>query len=115
MNRKSRIEYLAVTASTFISGFTIYGLVSTIQPLADNSVIKTFLLFGCMGWFGFSMFLSTIILAVRFFLKKNLKLKIFAAFLWPITLGCIFYVGILSYIPYQIYNIVKIIREKTDE
>jgi len=112
MDRKSRIAYLMVTTAVFISAFIIYGLLSSVQPTVANSEVKTFLLFGCLGGLGFSMFLSMIILAVRFFLKKSLKFKVIAAFLWPVTLGCIFYVGVLSYIPYQIYNIVKIIKDK---
>lgn len=111
MDRKKRIEYLITTMSVLISGFVMYGFVGSIEPLIDNSKVKSFLLFGLLGGFGFSMIVSTIILATRFFAKKKLGFKIVAAILWPITFACAVYAGIFMYIPYQIYNIVKIIVE----
>ncbi len=71
--------------------------------------LKSFLLFGCLGGFGFSAIVSTIILSVGFFKKLELKFKIIASLFWPITFAVCLYVGILSYIPYQVYNIVWLI------
>ncbi len=112
MTRKKRIEYAIVTLCVFITGFLIYGSISTIQPLINNDKFSSFLLFGCIGGFGFSMLLSTIILTVNFFGKRTLNFKIIAAILWPITFACAVYAGFFCYIPYEIYNIVKIIKEK---
>ena len=72
--------------------------------------MQSFLHFGCLGGFGFSVIVSTIILSVGFFRKRGLVFKIIASVLWPITFGICVYVGILSYFPYQIYNFVKIIK-----
>ena len=112
MTRKQRIEYLVVTLCVLFTGFLIYGLVGSIQPLINDDKLSSFLLFGCIGGFGFSMVLSTIILTVNFFQKRKLVFKIIAAILWPITFACAVYVGFVFYIPYQIYNIIKIIKEK---
>lgn len=111
MDRGKRIEYLVTTMCVLVTGFVIYGLVGSMEPLIYNSKLKSFLFFGFLGGFGFSMLVSTLILSARFFSKKGLGFKIVAAILWPITFGCAVYTGIFLYIPYQIYNVVKIITE----
>ena len=110
MTKKNRIEYLVCTLSVVVTGFIIYGLIASQHSLINESKLQSFLLFGCLGGFGFSAIVSTIILSVGFFKKRGLVFKIIASVLWPITFGICVYVGILSYIPYQIYNIVKIIK-----
>ena len=111
MDRRKRIEYLVITMCVLVTGFVMYGFVGSIEPLIDNSTVKSFLLFGLLGGFGFSMLVSALILSARFFAKKKIGFKIVAAILWPITFACAVYAGIFMYIPYQIYNIVKIIVE----
>ena len=109
MTKKSRIEYLVCTLSVVVTGFVIYGLVGSIEPLINENKLQSFLLFGCLGGFGFSAVVSTIILSVGFFKKRGLIFKIVASVLWPITFAACVYAGILSYIPYQIFNIAKLI------
>ncbi|MEE0839570.1 MAG: hypothetical protein U0L72_03340, partial [Acutalibacteraceae bacterium] len=104
MTKRNRIEYLVCTLSVVVTGFIIYGLIASQQPLINESKVQSFLLFGCLGGFGFSAIVSTIILSVGFFRKRGLVFKIIASVLWPLTFGICVYVGILSYIPYQIYN-----------
>ena len=115
MTKKNRIEYLVCTLSVLVTGFVIYGLVGSIEPLINESRLQSFLLFGCLGGFAFSAILSTVILAVRFFKKRGLKFKIVASLLWPITFAVSVYAGMLSYIPYQIFNIVKLISAVKEE
>lgn len=110
MCKKSRLEYLICTMCVLITGFILYGFVGSMEPLISNSKILSFLAFGCLGGFGFSMILSGIILTVRFISKRSLKFKIIASVFWIITFACAVYVGILGYFPYQIYNLVKIIK-----
>ena len=110
MTKKKRIEYLVCTLIVVITGFVMYGLIASQQPLINESKFQSFLLFGCLGGFGFSAIVSTIILSVGFFRKRGLVFKIIASILWPITFGICVYIGVLSYIPYQIYNIIKIIK-----
>lgn len=109
MTKKNRIEYLVCTLTVVVTGFLAYGLLASQQPLVNDSKVQSFLLFGCLGGFGFSAIVSTIILSVGFFKKRGLVFKIIASVLWPITFGACVYAGFFSYIPYQIYNIVKII------
>lgn len=113
MSKRKRLEYLIITACVFLSGFVIYGLVGSIHPLINDSKVASFFFFGALGGFGFSMILSTIILSARFFTKKGLTFKIVAAVLWPITFGCCFYVGVIMYFPYGIYNAVMLINNRT--
>lgn len=112
MSREKRISYLFTTLCVFITGFFIYGFLGISNPLVDGSKLLSFLYTACLGGFGFSMLLSTIILSANFFSKKKLAFKITAAILWPITVLCVVYLGIICYFPYQIYNIVKIIKDK---
>lgn len=107
MDKKKRIEYLLITSSVFISSFIIYGLLGSTM---EGNKLTSFVLFGLLSGFGFSTLLSAIILTARYFSKKSLKFKVIASILWPITVACSFYVCSLIYIPYQIYNIVKIIK-----
>lgn len=111
MDRKKRIEYLITTMCVLVTSFIIFGLVGTMEPLKNHSRKELFLFFGLYGGFGFSMIASTVVLSARFFAKRKLGFKIVAALLWPITFACAFYAGFFIYIPYQIYNIVKIIVE----
>ena len=119
MTKKSRIEYLICTLSVFVTGFFIYGFVGSIEPLINESKLQSFLLFGCLGGLGFSAVVSTIILSVGFFKKRGLVFKIVASVLWPITFAACVYAGMFSYIPYQIFNIAKLIsmtkKEKNTE
>ena len=119
MTKKTRIEYLVCTLSVVVTGFVIYGFVGSIEPLINENKLQSFLLFGCLGGFGFSAVVSTIILSVGFFRKRGLVFKIVASVLWPITFAACVYAGILCYIPYQIFNIAKLIsmtkKEKNTE
>jgi hypothetical protein len=95
-----------------LSGFIIYGLVGSIQPLISDNKALSFLAFGALGGFGFSIILSTIILSSRFFAKRGLAFKVISAILWPITFACCFYVGVFMYIPYGIYNTIMLIKKE---
>ena len=79
MTKKNRIEYLVCTLIVVITGFVMYGLIASQQPLINESKLQSFLLFGCLGGFGFSAIVSTIILSVGFFRKRGLVFKIIAS------------------------------------
>ena len=119
MTKNNRIEYLVCTLSVLVTGFVLYGFIGSIEPLINESKLQSFFLFGCLGGFGFSAVVSAIILSVGFFRKRGLVFKIVASVLWPITFVACVYAGILSYIPYQIFNIAKLIsmtkKEKNTE
>ncbi len=115
MTKKNRIEYLVCTLSVLITGFIIYGLIASFSPLINESKLQSFLIFGCIGGFGFSSIVSIIIISARYFKKRGFAFKVAASVLWPITFAVCVYVGILIYIPYQIFNIVKIITISKEE
>lgn len=115
MCKEKRIEYLVCTMCVLITGFIVYGLIGLVGQPIDNSRLQSFLLFGCLGGFGFSMIMSGIILSVRFISKRSLIFKIIASLLWFITFGCAVYAGVFTYFPYQIYNIVKIIKDSDNK
>ena len=108
MDKRKRIEYLITTMCVLLTGFFIYGPLGSIN-MSGYDKWKSFLMFGLLGGFGFSAVVSTLILATCFFSKRKLVFKIVAAIFWPITFGCAAYVGMIIYVPYQIYNIVKLI------
>lgn len=112
MTRKQRIEYLIITLCVLISGFAMGAILRAVMPAGESNNVPSFWVLGLMFGMVYSMIMSSIILAVRFFSKRSLKFKIIAAVLWPISFACVFYTGILMYIPYQIYNIIRIIRSK---
>ena len=115
MTKKNRIEYLVCTLAVAVTAFLLYGLVASQQPLINESKVQSFLLFGCLGGFMFSAIVSAIILSVGFFRKRGMVFKIIASVLFPITFVACMYAGIFSHIPYQIYNIVKIISLTREE
>ncbi len=115
MTKKNRIEYLLCTLCVTVTGFIIYGFLASQQPDINESKLQSFLLFGCLGGFGFSAVVSAIILSAGFFKKRGTAFKIVASVLWPITFAACIYAGIVSYIPYQIYNIVKIVSLTQEE
>ena len=93
MSKRKRLEYLIITTCVLFSGFVIYGLLGSIPPLVNDSKTLSFLAFGALGGFGFSVVISTVILASKFFQQRGLVFKTVAVVLWPITLACCFYVG----------------------
>ena len=115
MTKKNRIEYLVCTVSVLITGFIIYGLIGSFEPPINESKEQSFWFFGCLGGFGFSAIVSILILSVRYFKTKGTTFKVVASVLWPLTFAACVYVGIFIYIPYQIYNIVKIVKLSKEE
>ena len=109
MTKQGRIEYLVCTLCVWVSGFVIYGLLGSIQPIFNGSGWISFLVIGLGGGLFLGSIASAIILAAVFFRKQGISLKIIAALLWPLTMAVCMYVGIFTYLPYQIYNVIKIL------
>lgn len=111
MDRKKRIKYLIITMSVFLGCLIVFGSVAITGPVEEHRKWDAFWYIGLYAGFGYSMLVSTVILTLRFFAKKKLAFKIVAAILCPITIACAVCIGFFIYIPYQIYNIVKILIE----
>lgn len=104
------MEYLSITLAAFVSGSLLYSLLALI-PHTNDSGFPPVLLIAFVGGLLPGGIVSGIILASGFFSKKSAAFRTAAAFFWIITLPCIMYVGIASFLPYGIYNLVKIIKE----
>ena len=111
---KSREEYFFATTGVFISAFIIYGILGTFmqEELFNNNNFLQLLLFGSIGGYGFSSILSGIILFARYIVKKSTLFKTVCGILFPITFAVVVYVGIFGFLPYGIYNVVILLKDK---
>ncbi len=108
--RKQRIEYLVVTLAAYLGGALIYALLALI-PHTNDSGFPPVIFLAFVGGLAPAGILHGVMLATGFFSGKSTPFKAAAAFFWFITLVCILYVGILSFFPYAVYNLVKIVTE----
>lgn len=116
MLRKDRIEYLIIWICIFVTSAFIYGILVYVPEIDGGSQFPSSIaVVGCLGGILISGLFSSIILAIKFFKRRKMVFKIVSAILWPITMICVIYVGVFANIPYQIYNIVKIIKEKSED
>jgi hypothetical protein len=111
-----RVEYFACTVTLFVVAFILYGCIGSMgnDMILGSDKLWRFFGFGMLGGYGFSSILSGIILFSRFITKKDLRFKILSCALFPITFGVICYVGVFSFIPYSIYNLVKMVKGTDD-
>lgn len=111
---KIREEYLFTTMALFISSLLIYGCLGTFlqEELFKNNNFLQFLLFGGIAGYGFSSILSGIILFSRYISKKSILFKIICCCLFPLTFAIVVYVGVFSFLPYEIYNVIILLKDK---
>ena len=120
MSKRKRIEYLLVTLAAFASGALLYAFVGqmSMQIVQDSGLEigwpawQTGLMGGCF----ISSIVSSVILAARFFAKRRLWFKVLAAFLWFPAAGISLAIGMIGFLPYWVYNLIRIIidRPKTE-
>ena len=106
-----RREYLLYTLIAFSIGFIIYGMLAVIARNQINypfSPIIGFFLYGFQGGILIGGFLSGILLFTSFIKTKKQLIKILSIILFPITFIVIVQVGIISFIPYWIYNLIQL-------
>lgn len=115
MSRKDRIEYLIIWICIFVTSAFLYGILVYLAEMNGDSQFASSIVVGGLGGILISGLFSSIILAIKFFKRRKMVFKIVSAILWPITMICVIYVGVFANIPYQIYNIVKIIKEKSED
>ena len=108
MTRKQRIEYLACTLGSAFTGMCMFSIVGIFaNPL--GSAMLSLLVFGvAIGGLGVGALISTLLLTANFFKTKSTAFKVAAAVAWPITYVVAVYAGIFMFIPYEIYNLIKI-------
>ena len=108
MTKQKRKEYLILTSCAFGIGAFLYtvpfALIKNVAYIPNIPYAVT----AIMGGIFIGAIISAIILAANFFSKRGLAIKIVAVCLFPITMAVIFYVGFFTFVPYAIYNIVKL-------
>ena len=118
MELEKRRGYLIFTVISFLGGFVLYGgIAATSKELLDIpwNVILIILVYGLGGGLLLGGLVSGIILFSRFFKRQKLFVKIILCIFFPITIMFICLVGILSLIPYEIYNFMCIKKNKVKE
>lgn len=111
MERRKRIEYLIVTWMVFVSVIFMFyftGDFTSTFPVENEAQLR--LAGSLMMGYVITGLLSGIMLAAGFFAKRSLMFKAVAAALWFITVLAVFAAGEFLLIPYQIYNLIQIIR-----
>lgn len=114
MKLKKRKEYVIFTIIFFSIGFSVFGGMTIVcRELLDiqwNAFCVT-LVCGLVGGWLLGGLASGIILFSNFFRDQKLFIKIILCIFFPITFILICQIGILSFIPYEIYNFICIKRK----
>lgn len=109
MDIKKRKKYFILTTVSFAMGFLIFGMMAVggkeLLGIPFNAWLAL-LIYGFGGGLLIGGLMSGIMLFANFIRKRKLAFKIIACVLFPLTLMLIGYVGILSFLPYAIYNFV---------
>lgn len=116
MERKKRIGYLAVTLTMFVSVtlmFYFAGDFSSTFPVENETRFR--LVGSLMMGYVLTGLLSGMMLASGFFARRSLLFKLAAAALWFVTLFVVFAAGEFLLIPYQIYNLIRIIGDRPEK
>lgn len=114
MELKKRKEYLIFTFTFFCTGFVLYGgLAAAGRELLGIqwNIILVILVYGLGGGYLLGGLASGIILFSSFIKCQKLFFKIILCIFFPITFLLICNIGILSFIPYEIYNFICIKRK----
>jgi|GEM_PF-5358084 len=106
------MTYFAVTTAIFCVGFVLYGAIAVVSfdETVLNRVLKG-LLAGLAGGCLLGGLLSGTILFTRFISQQSLTLKVLASCLFMVSFLIIVYMGIFSFVPYYIYNLIKLRKE----
>ena len=106
-----RKNYLIITLVSFGVGFFLYGILAACvrkyTEIPYNGFV-TFLIYGFGGGLLIGGVISGIILFANIIKGQKLFIKILACVLFPITMIVICQGGILTFIPYGIYNFVAL-------
>jgi fluoride ion exporter CrcB/FEX len=112
--KNHRKEYFAVTLAIFLTGFFAYGLIVLFaaEELISGNKILDVLMFGVLGGYLLGSILSGFYLLTRFLGNKSLRFKVLCAVFFAITITITMWVGVFGFIPYGIYNLVRMKSDK---
>lgn len=114
MNQEKRKEYLIYTLTFWCIGFVLYGGLAVAGRELLNihwNIIFVVLVYGFGGGLLLGGLFSGIILFIRFIKNQKVSFKILLCIFFPITIILICQIGILSFIPYEIYNFICLKRK----
>ncbi|MCM1263108.1 MAG: hypothetical protein NC313_10345 [Butyrivibrio sp.] len=114
MELEKRKEYLLFTLIFCCIGFVLYGGMAAAGRESLNipwNTALTILIYGFSGAVLLGGLVSGIILFANFFKRQQLFFKIIMCIFFPITMSLICVLGILSLIPYEIYNFLCMRKE----
>lgn len=115
MELKKRKEYLILTNIFWGLGFLIFGGIaaSSKQLLhIPYNIFMVFLLYGIEGGLLLGGLASGIMLFFNIIKRQKLHIKIILSVFFPITFVFVCFFGILSLIPYEIYNFIVVKKIK---
>lgn len=108
MERKKRIEYLILMLCAFVSGVVVYGVAAFVSAKFGEDTGIALWAFPVLGGVFFMMLISGIMLMAKLLSKAPFAVKIIAVVLWPLTFVASYFVIFFGFLPYLIYNIVKL-------
>ena len=117
VSREKRVGFLKATLTVFVVMFVLYGVIFAITPreavrgtdwLVQSDVFPLWA--GLLGALVCSAMACAGILIARFMAGKPRRFKVVAVAAWPVTVSCFVFMFFCVYLPYQVYNLVKIIR-----
>ena len=117
MELEKRKEYLIFTITFFCIGVVLFGgLAAAERELLGIqwNIILVILVYGFGGGLLLGGLASGILLFSNFIKRQKLFWKIILCIFFPITFLLICQIGILSFIPYEIYNFICI-KGKTEK
>ncbi len=111
MEMEKRKKYALFTSVFWVVGFLIYGEMAAANRELLHipwNTATVFLIYGLVGGLLLGGLVSGILFFTRLFQRQKTVTKILLCICFPITfmLSCL--IGILSLIPYGIYNIIMI-------
>ena len=114
VTHKMRRDYFWSTLAMFLSVGTIYGLLPLIVPGAEATVWQA-LGVSLFAGYCFTSIVHGVILFIRWISQRSLAVKILCGVFFLIPFAAIAYVGIFSFLPYGIYNLVRLLTGKDKE
>ncbi len=106
-----RRDYFWSTLAMFLSAGTIYGLLVGTTPDFNVNVLGAIGI-GCAAGYGFTSIVHGVIMFSRWISKRGLATKILCGLFFFLSFAAVVYVGIFSFLPYGIYNFVKMLTDK---
>lgn len=116
MEQEKRKEYFIFTSIFWWMGFILFGVMMLVNKEVLNIPLNsftTFLSYGLGGGLLLGGLTSGIILFARFFKRQKLFVKIMLCIFFPFTFAVTCHIGILSFLPYGIYNFIVMKKNKT--